>query len=143
MREGEAVTTEQLTGRELDAEVGRKLFDLKIFRPSEVKGANGECFDMDDYYYIPSKKPPRTHMIDARPVPAFSSDMYAAHLMEERIKELGLAEKYAEALKHVLNLDTSLSMGCYLVDRVDVFAIAHASAAERARAAMRVLEEKC
>jgi hypothetical protein len=73
--------TTELTGRELDAEIGRKLFGLKIFRPSEVKGANGECFDMDDYYYIPSKKPPRTHMIDARPVPAFSSDVNAALLV--------------------------------------------------------------
>lgn len=135
------MTTE--TGRELDAEIGRKLFDLKIFRPSEVKGANGECFDADDYHYIPSKKPPRTHMIDARPVPAFSSDMYAAHLMEERIKELGLAEKYSEALIFLL---PGVNSDRYWIgrgfDAEEIFLIAHASAAERVRAAVKVLEAR-
>ena len=50
-------------GRELDAEVATKLFGLKPF-------------EIDGYWqYIPSGKPRRTHMIDAVPLPAFSTDI--------------------------------------------------------------------
>ena len=38
---------------------------------------------LDHYYYIPSGKPRRTHEFDARPVPAFSTDMAAAYAVIE------------------------------------------------------------
>lgn len=73
--------SEMEAGRELDKQIIEKIFGVKkVFRPCDTKTANNDNYfgDVDDYYYIPSGKPPRTHMIDARPVPHFSTNIAAA-----------------------------------------------------------------
>jgi hypothetical protein len=76
---------EELTGRELDVEVLKQVCGVKrVFRPCEVKSVGWEMTS-DDYYYIPSGKPPRTHMIDALPVPYFSRNIHAAWMIVEKL----------------------------------------------------------
>ncbi len=64
--------------RLLDKGVAERIFGIKkIFRPCDVK-TRDDYWSPEEYHYIPSGKPPRTHMIDAKVVPYFSSDMSAA-----------------------------------------------------------------
>jgi hypothetical protein len=65
--------------REIDCLILQRLFGAKrVFRPSETKTVNDGLFGgSEDYHFIPSGKPPRTHMIDAEIVPHFSK--YIAH----------------------------------------------------------------
>lgn len=69
-------------GNELDELVMRKIFGWKkdIFYLSE---------DSDFPYYIPSGKPKRTHMLDARPLPRFSRDIPAAWEVVKKMIEHG------------------------------------------------------
>ena len=131
--------------RAIDAEVGREVFKLKVFKPSEViKSLASQDPDklywqgVNDYYYIPSGKPPRTHMIDARPVPHFSSNISATFEMEEKIKELGLVNSYTKELGKIV-------FGFYGVlpeNEQQWFALIHASAEQRARAALLTIQHK-
>ena len=77
-------------GRELDALVLELVFGFprkKLFPPEYWEEGIDEPFA--HYYYIPSGKPKRTHMIDARMVPSFSMDIAAAWQVLEKIHKLG------------------------------------------------------
>lgn len=69
-----------LDGRALDLELARVLFGWKPFQ-------------LDDgwWYYIPSGKPRRTHMIDARPVPRYAETWEGLGLVVERMRARGYA----------------------------------------------------
>src|SRR5512147_2790096 len=77
--------------RELDAEVAEKVMGIrKIFRPCDIKSASESYFGSPtDYVYIPSGKPPRTHMIDAKLVPHYSTNISAAMEVVEKMQEAG------------------------------------------------------
>lgn len=90
----------------------------------------------------------RTHMWE-RPdgvrvwhVPPYSSVLYAAYEMEEKIKELGLEVAYAVALLLELGIVKSgyIGSGTVIIEAEEVFALAHASAEMRARAALMVVK---
>jgi Phage ABA sandwich domain len=90
-QDAEANTTaaqdEAEAGRDLDKLIAEKVFGIKrVFRPCDVKDRDGLGYG-EDYHYIPSGKPPRTHMIDARPVPPFSTNIAAAWLVVEKMFE--------------------------------------------------------
>lgn len=74
-------------GRQLDAEIARRVFGIK-----RLYGSEGKPWQADDPWplYIPSGKPWRTHHLDSRPLPRFSSDMDAAMLIFDRLVDLGL-----------------------------------------------------
>lgn len=65
-------------GRELDKLVSEYVFDLKVFQPKDYCNGEGIMEGSTDYFYIPSKKSPRTHMIDSHPIPPFSTDIAPA-----------------------------------------------------------------
>jgi hypothetical protein len=69
-------------------------------------------------------------------VPHYSSDISAAMLVEDRIKELGLEAEYARALCEQVN-------GVGMINNyAEMFAIAHASAEDRCRAGLKVVGEE-
>jgi hypothetical protein len=70
-------------GNELDVCILEKVFGFpakKVFKPYE---------ESEWLYFIPSGKPRRTHMIDAKPVPRFSRDIAAAWQVVERMHKQG------------------------------------------------------
>jgi hypothetical protein len=73
-------------GKETDVEILVRIFGYprkKIFVPEWAEGST-------EFYYIPSGKPKRTHMIDAQPVPLFSDSISAAWLIVRHLKAKGL-----------------------------------------------------
>lgn len=85
---GEIVSAEK-AGREMDKLIAEKIFGVKrVFRPCDVKNRDSLAWG-EDYHYIPSGKPPRTHMIDARPVPQFSTRIAAAWQIVEKVVDAG------------------------------------------------------
>lgn len=82
------MTAEQIqampAGPEMDRIIAGTIFGLKPFRCSEVKAfqnpkhPNHADRDYEEWLVIPSGKPPRTHLIDSRPVPSFSSHIETA-----------------------------------------------------------------
>lgn len=76
-----------------------------------------------------------------RPI-AFSADAAAAFLMEERIKELGLSEHYANYLVETVIPRSAfgfLNRGAY---EKDIFAVAHALPEHRCIAALKTAESR-
>lgn len=75
-------------GKELDLAIADKIFGIK-------KVYYGE-WDTDKEYpeYIPSGKPWRTHQIDAKPIPHFSTNPDAAYVLK-----LKMAKKYHWLIK--------------------------------------------
>jgi hypothetical protein len=78
--------------------------------------------------FLYRKPPPYSSPVDV--LPYYSSDISAAHQMETRIKELGLAGLYVKALKETL-MATAESDDEFFT----TFNLIHASASERCRAA--------
>lgn len=80
---------EMQPGRELNALVLETVFGFprkKLF-PPEYYEEGDEPFA--HYYYIPSGKPKRTHMIDACMVPDFSGSIAAAWLIVDKLVNTG------------------------------------------------------
>lgn len=78
-------TTEILANRETDKLIAEKIFGIKkIFCPSDVDEL-GYMNTSDDYHFIPSGKPPRTHLIDAQRIPNYSTDIAAAWQIVEQM----------------------------------------------------------
>jgi hypothetical protein len=76
-------TQEMEAGRALDVTVLVEVFGFprkKVFSPEWT----------DDAHFIPSGKPRRTHMIDARPVPWFSTSIAAAWDVVEEAARRGM-----------------------------------------------------
>jgi hypothetical protein len=69
-------------GLELEAIIIERIFDVKRSKIRHETGSNYQ-------HYVPSGKPWRTHMIDARPVPWFSRDMTAAMQVVEAMAARG------------------------------------------------------
>ena len=61
--------------RELDLQIAKNIFGIK--KVYSHKYADGLILD----YFIPSGKPWRTHQIDSKPLPRFSSDPEAAYVV--------------------------------------------------------------
>lgn len=83
-----STTTDDL--RQLDTQVAEQVFGIqKIFQPYTVKSASSSLYfgNPFDLVYIPSGKPPRTHMIDAVAVPSYSTDIAAAMQVVEKMRE--------------------------------------------------------
>jgi len=119
------------TDRELDKRIAEQVFGIKkIFRPCDTKTGE-DYFSPKEYHYIPSGKPPRTHMIDARVVPYFASDISAAMEVEDRIAELGLTGRYVDAIVDVVGGVQST-----------LWPIVHATAKQRSLAALKAIESK-
>lgn len=79
-----------LTGRELDALIARQVFGVtKIFYPRNYKSGEDVWGSVNDPHFIKSGKSPRTHMIDAKPVPYFSTDIAAAMEVVEKLRTAG------------------------------------------------------
>ena len=68
-------------GRELDLIVAGKVFGIKKIHYAE--------YDTEQEYpeYIPSGKPWRTHQIDAKPLPHFSTDPTGSHNVKLKMAE--------------------------------------------------------
>src|SRR5688500_14998111 len=82
--------TAQLSGRELSKAVAEKVFGIsKIFTPADCASGSMYFGPSREYAYIPSGKSPRTHMIDAKPVPYFSESIEAAMQIVEKMREQG------------------------------------------------------
>lgn len=80
-----------LVGRELDAAVAERVFGIKkVFLPSAYKSSDDVWGATDSPHYIPSGKSPRTHMIDAKEVPYFSTDIAAAMQVVERLQNVNV-----------------------------------------------------
>jgi hypothetical protein len=134
------MTTEQLTGRELDAYIAEHIMGWKwatlnpriyptlvgkrfLVEPNSrdaLERACGTDVPLDELWY--------------GSIPPYSSDMNAAMQMQERIKELGLHQQYAAVLMKITHNP--------IMSYVDPFNAIHASAAERVRAAVKCLEGK-
>jgi hypothetical protein len=72
--------------------------------------------------------------------PRYSSDIRAVYQVEERIKDLGLSERYAYELVHVVIPGSAfgfLNRGAY---EDDIYAMVHASPEHRCIAALKVME---
>jgi hypothetical protein len=111
--------SEQLTGRELDAALARALgYELKDPPPfSNFKGLTW--------------RKPNQGAWCADGVPAFSTDLNAMHEVEAEIERRGLTHEYIAALYEFLgHTYQNLLMQWYY---------AHATAEQRARAALAVL----
>jgi len=77
----------ELTDRELDVLVAGAIFGIKkIFKPADYQSGRDALYGGDEPSWISSGKPPRTHMIDARPIPTFSSDISAAMEVVEKMR---------------------------------------------------------
>jgi hypothetical protein len=128
--------------REFDAWIAEHIMGWKwaTLNPETYRELTGKRslvepdFEDDKYYVCCSKDLPRASYW-YKDFPYYSTDLSAAHQMEERIKELGLAEKYARAL--ALQVGRPPSNPTY----VELFDIIHASAGERCRAARMVIEQ--
>ena len=76
-----------MTDRELDVQIAEQILAIKkIFQPRDYKRADDAFWGADEYSFIPSGKSPRTHMIDAKPVPYFSSDISCAMEVVEKLQ---------------------------------------------------------
>lgn len=79
----------ELSDRELDVQIAERLFGIKkIFKPSDYVAGRDALYGSDEPSWIPSGKSPRTHMIDATPIPCFSTDISAAMKVVEKMREL-------------------------------------------------------
>lgn len=122
----------ELPDRELDVKIAQDVFGIKkIFKPSEFKSANDAFWGSEEPSFIPSGKSPRTHMIDARPVPYFSSQIEAAMQVEDRIVELGKQTDYVFALGEIIEREKDSPAG--------VFDYAHATPRQRCLAALSAI----
>lgn len=88
----------KMTLREIDVEVlvalghsRKKIWD----EYEDHETMKGKGF----YYYIPSGKPRRTHMIEAVPVPCFTKDLNAVDAVIERLHSEGLSTKLTRHAK--------------------------------------------
>jgi hypothetical protein len=70
-------------GRDLDILIAQQIFKVK-----KIYYADWDA-EKHSPLYIPSGKPWRTHHIDARPVPQFSTNIAAAWQVVERMHDLG------------------------------------------------------
>ncbi len=77
------MTEELQAGRQLDFEIALKVFGIKkvYYQEHDRKQEWPE--------YIPSGKPWRTHQIDARPIPHFSTEPSAAYLLKLEVAKRG------------------------------------------------------
>lgn len=120
-------------GREMDALVAERVMGWAIFTHNE--GPN------PPYWYREETDNHSFHL----PIPKFSTDIAAAYAMEERIEELGLTERYIVELARIAcgydglpETLIRLQRGLY---EDQIWAMVHASPADRCRAALRAVEE--
>ena len=86
-----------MTDRELDVQIAEYVFSIKkIFQPRDFKRAEDAFWGTDEYSFIPSGKSPRTHMIDARPVPHFSTDISCAMQILDKADGLWELSRYPD-----------------------------------------------
>ena len=116
-----------MTDRELDVQIAEQILAIKkIFQPRDYKRADDALWGADEYSFIPSGKSPRTHMIDAKPVPYFSSDISCAMQVEDRIAELELQGLYVRELNKAVGTSRAVTQ----------FELIHATPRERCLAAL-------
>jgi hypothetical protein len=142
-------TDEKVDLRQLDAEVAEKVMGLRVRfekgEPCAWKGSQsgewgtGEPFmwSVNDYIILKEDGTPEHayylhgHRHSYRIVPPYSKEMWAAFEMEERIKELGLQDSYAKALLYFVSKPRESRD----------WSLAHASALDRCRAALKTIEQ--
>lgn len=95
--------------RELDIEVLRQVFCFKgnLYDDQGKPWSGPENYRW--LYYIPSGKPWRTHQIDARPVPEFSTDIGAAWLVVEAMQKPGVFQAFHDAMAEISNRGRSVN----------------------------------
>lgn len=99
MREHLELTRDEiklLTGRHLDRAVMIHVCDIKparIFIPDWE-----DTPDSDNFWWVPSGKPKRTHMIDATSIPHFSMSRDSCWEAEKFMRKKELHRKYADRL---------------------------------------------
>jgi hypothetical protein len=88
--ENEMNTTDTLTDRELDIQVLCQLWGIKRDRIFYMD------YDEEKHWpqYIPSGKPRRTHEIDAKPVPNFTTDANADYMVLCEVRTRERAGRY-------------------------------------------------
>lgn len=75
-----------------------------------------------------------------RPFPQYSTDLNEAYKVEEKIRELGLAEAYSKALHTEIAESTP---GYFTLNRsndIDIFLVVHATPQQRCKAALRAFD---
>ena len=87
-------------GRELDLIIADKIFGIKKVYYSKWDT------EKENPQYIPSGKPWRTHQIDAKPIPHFSTDPAASYCLK-----LKMAEKYHWLIKGPFALEAQWIAG--------------------------------
>jgi hypothetical protein len=117
--------TEQLTGRELDAALARAL------------GCEVVWIDTWDDEGTPYRQP---LVVDVGRVPFYSTDLNAMHEVEAEIERRWLVEQYMTAIEDVYD-DRELSdeSEYAIVHNYPFWSLTHATAEQRARAALAVL----
>ena len=106
----------ELEGRELDAAVAERV--MGVDKEQEIDLAILDPVGVTDSFRA---------TIWANILPHYSTDIAAAWLVEERIKELGLESEYSEALLNI-------------TDASEHFEMIHASPEDRCRAARMAVE---
>ena len=115
----------ELQGRELDAALARAL-GLKV-----VKTALD--WDSGLNYYIDDVTVP----YDV-PVRFYHEDLNAMHDVEAELERRGLGEEYANRLAHGADADFASGYD-HIIDMANYYKVAHATAEQKARAALAVL----
>lgn len=103
--------------RDLDRAVAEQVFGIKkIFRPRDLK-TRDDYWSPDEYHYILSGKPPQTHMIDAKVVPYFATDMTAVMEVVKKMTRDGWAVTMSndnESSEHDWSVKFTRSEPCIL-----------------------------
>jgi hypothetical protein len=109
--------------RQLNREIAEEMWQLKVYLDPK-----------DRLWWIEAPYTP----FGRRALPEYHSDMNLAHIVEERIAELGLEAEYVDALTELLDGDVQLAEE-WGVTNATAWKLLHASAADRCRAALTVV----
>jgi hypothetical protein len=126
--------TTELTGRELDAKKINAWIAEHVMGWKQVEQTVQTCSGQSKCWLVPSDEQAYNCNCVCHHTPDYMGNIAAAMQMQERIKELGLHQQYAAVLMKITHNP--------IMSYVDPFNAIHASAAERVRAAVKVLEAR-
>ena len=130
---------DKLEGREMDALVAERVMGCEKVYWRELNGNKQVFCDCLDEFDIRG----RLHEARNANIPMllayYSTDIAAAWLVEERIKELGLIEEYCMQLNRIANNTWDWRDG---MKNALLWQLIHATPEDRCRAALKALDRK-
>jgi len=148
------MTTNELTGRELDAAIAIVMgAEWRILKhPNEPNPTTALAMPGSFYFINPhwrKAEPDEVNIVrdsyDAGGIPHYSTDIAAAFELQAELEQRGLGPQYAEVLDEgmgcsLIGLEGKVLEDGVFVEYSDVFRLISATAEQRARAALKVLQ---